>query len=362
MTNLPRIRIIEPSGLRRFLYPLPTEIALPEGSDPAKIALRKADGSAVPLQLVHAGRRTSLSGDAEETYRVDFAVSLAPHETIELNFTDGAPEIVPDPLRVTIAGGALISKQQRLRLEIGRDALPLSMVYDGTQHLRAPIRIERNGLTSTIASCSNGPDATATIAAWATATGSYPDGVASITRTEITACKSWVIVTHEIGEMQAGDTITFTLPFAVVAERLVADFGTGNGTYAHISAEPDRDIVWHAEQSEAGWSWRLAVSGRLDYSASLLPHELASRNWLHVIDGDKSVAIAVLSPLEGLASLETRIAGNGEIATTFRTDASARGKRTFAVCYHFLNALPPIAAATNPHSILEPPVVELVLG
>lgn len=353
MTNLPRIRITEPSGLRRFLYPLTVTVALPEGYNPGKIALRKEDGASVPLQIAHV---------EGQNHRVDFAVSLSPHETIELTFADGAPEIVPDPLHVADADGIVTNSQQRLRLEIGLDSLPRSVVYDGVQHLRAPVHIEHNGVTPAMTSSANGPGMSATIAAWTTATGSSPDGIASRTHTEITACKSWVTVTHEVAEMQTGDAVTFTLPFATTADKLVADFGTGNGTYAHIPSEFGRDIVWHAEQSEAGWAWRLAVSGRLDYVGSLLPHELASRNWLHVIDGDKSIAIAVLSPLEGLASLETRISGNGEIVTTFRTDASARGKRNFAVCYHFLNALPPIAAATNPHSILEPPVVELVQG
>jgi hypothetical protein len=168
-------------------------------------------------------------------------------------------------------------------------------------------------------------------------------------------------VSHRVTDLPADETITFTLPFAVTNEKIVTDFGTGNGTYAQISAEGQNEITWRAEQSEAGWAWQLAVSGRLDYSGSLLPHELASRNWFHVIDGSKSIAVAVVSSLEGVSSIEHRIQANGDIITAFKTTGD-REVRTFALCYHFLNALPPIAAATNPHSILEPPVVELVQG
>ena len=34
----------------------------------------------------------------------------------------------------------------------------------------------------------------------------------------------------------------------------------------------------------------------------------------------------------------------------------------FGVCYHFLNNMPAIAAATNPQSILLPPTVEVLPG
>jgi len=361
MTNLPRIRVTETAGLRRFLYPLTAIIQLTDDVDFRKISLQKQSGTAVPLQVEHiAARRSTLVGYPSENYNVHFAVSLAPHETVELSFVEGAPEIVPDRLNVTYKDGDLTNTQQRLRIEIGQKELLRSVIYDGIEHLRSPVRIERSGDSLSPNIWSATADFEATIAASLGISGSYSDGVTGQTKTEITACKSWATVNHRTTNLPPDETITFTLPFAVTNEKIVTDFGTGNGTYAQISAEDGNEIVWRGEQSEAGWSWQLSVNGRLDYVGSLLPHELASRNWLHVIDGDKSIAVAVVSTLEGISALETRITGNGDIITTFHTDGSKREKRRFAVCYHFLNALPPIAAATNPHSILEPPHVEVV--
>ena len=362
MSKLPKIRVTEPSGLRRFLYPLSATIQLPEHTDFRTIALQKSDGSPVPVQIEYLPRWDTVASCPTETYNVCFAVSLAPHETVELNFVEGAREIVSDPLHVTYVDGDLINTQQRVRIEVGMEDMLRSVIYDGIEHLRSPMRVERNGECLSTTQLRATADFVATIAASLCVSGSYSDDVKAETKIEITACKSWATVSHSTTDLPAGETVTFTLPFAATGEKLVADFGTGNGTYAHIPAEADNAITWRAEQSEAGWSWQLHVNDRLDYSNTLLPYELAARNWFHVIDAEKSIAVAVLSSLDGLASLETRITGNGDIVTTFTTDGSERSIHQFKVCYHFLNALPPIAAATNPHSILEPPVVEVIAG
>ena len=43
-------------------------------------------------------------------------------------------------------------------------------------------------------------------------------------------------------------------------------------------------------------------------------------------------------------------------------EAIRRPVAEFGVCYHFLNDIPAIAAATNPQSILLPPTVEVLPG
>lgn len=361
MSKLPKIRVTETAGLRRFLYPLTVKVKLPDEFDYRRLSLYKADGTPVPIQT--GGFDIS---DDDEIYLVgvDFAVSLAPNEAIELEFREGAPEIVPDRLNIKLTDDLYINKQQRIRMEIGRDAMLRSIVYDRVSHLRAPLTITRTNHTMITRPLHYKfpPKLVSTLSGSVGAQCQYEDGIEGRTSTSITACKSWATVSHGVTDLPAGDAVTFTLPFAATGEKLVADFGTGNGTYAHIPAETDKAITWRAEQSEAGWSWQLHVNDRLDYSSTLLPHELAARNWFHVIDAEKSIAVAVLSSLDGLASLETRITGNGDIVTTFICDESERPEREFKICYHFLNALPPIAAATNPHSILEPPVVEVITG
>ena len=55
-----------------------------------------------------------------------------------------------------------------------------------------------------------------------------------------------------------------------------------------------------------------------------------------------------------------RLTRGGDVSVAFRLGDTITGPAEFGVCYHFLNDVPAIAAATNPQSILLPPVVEVL--
>ena len=191
MTNLPRIRVSETAGLRRFLYPLTAIIQLSSDTHFRKIALQKQDGTPVPVQVEHIANRSTLAGYLSENFRVHFAVSLAPHETVELNFVVGNPEIVQDRLNITPTDTFYINEQQRIRMEIGRDAYLRSVVYGAVEHLSSPVRIERNSEILSANARTATANLEATISASLGISGAYSDGVTGETKTEITACKSW---------------------------------------------------------------------------------------------------------------------------------------------------------------------------
>ena len=50
---------------------------------------------------------------------------------------------------------------------------------------------------------------------------------------------------------------------------------------------------------------------------------------------------------------------NGDCEISFQLGEEVSGPAAFGICWHFLNGIPAAAAATNPQSILLPPIVEL---
>ena len=108
--------------------------------------------------------------------------------------------------------------------------------------------------------------------------------------------------------------------------------------------------------------WSLATAGRTDYEGKSTRKAFRAQQWFHLIDSDKSLAVAMTDVPPSCQEMGVSLNVTGDIAITFRLGAvtdSAEGAE-FGVCYHFLNDIPAIAAATNPQSILLPPAVEVL--
>ena len=87
--------------------------------------------------------------------------------------------------------------------------------------------------------------------------------------------------------------------------------------------------------------------------------EFRSQRWFHLIDSDKALAVAIAYVPKECQVMTVRLTHAGNISVAFKLDETSPAA-AFSVCYHFLNDVPAIAAATNPQSILLPPAVEVL--
>ena len=351
---LARIRVRETAGIRRFLYPLTAEIILPNCLDIFWIGLESSTGDAIPLLI------SSADGINDQPLSIDFAVSLNPLASEDFKLIYGQePNLVNDPLQVELTEEGYCSKQHLFNLVSNWNANIESVVYGGVSHLRGSSKITRNGAELERKDYRNiyGNDL---ISAWFYAIGEYGD-TRTTTKTQITACKSWATVTHALEQPKPNDEIVFTLPLAITSPTLTCDFGVGGYVFGKLDADAP-EIVWRTEFGDAPYArWSIATAGRVDYLGTVDSAEaFLPQRWFHLIDSDKALAVAITKLPEGCSEMTVRLTIQGDITITFRLGKDITGPAEFGVCYHFLNNVPAIAAATSPQSILLPPVVEVL--
>lgn len=358
---LARLRVRETHGIRRFLYPLSAVVTvdgLERLTRTETLTLATPEGTPVPLQISHL--RSTL---ASPKLRLDFAVSLGPLSEMELLLRAGGTKAaVSDPLRLSHGPpGELESVQEKFAITLS-DRGDISRVsYEGVPHLRAPSRVTRSGATATMVSGIASP-AESPLSAQVDATGRYPDGCPTGVRAAITACKSWATVTHRLENARAQEVVHFDLPFAATFPRLIYDFGVGQGVYGKLQAAGPQEVVWHTVFGDAPYArWSVTADGREDYvGAAATAEEYRCQRWFHLVDGDKALAVAVTHVPPSCTDLIVALTAAGDVRVEFQLDGNRAPVAEFGVCYHFLNDIPPIAAATNPQSILLPPTVEVL--
>ncbi len=355
MSVLGRIRVRETHGIRRFLYPLSVLVPDLNLGPTLSPGLASGDGRLVPLQI------TPEPGTGSGNSRLDFAASLAPMEALELTLLTEQPAApLDDPLVIT-GEERFHNRQQRFELEFDRSGTVHQIVYDGVAHLRAANAVVRNGEQAVFAGDS-AQAAGLPLSARVIASGEYTDGCKAETHLETTACKSWVMLNHLLAQPQPRDEVVFQLPLVASSSTLTCDFGVGGGIYGKLEAGGNAEIAWHNELRPAGGAhWSIGTSGRTDYVGAAETAEVFRQQcWFHLIDGNKALAVAITRIPESCRNMLVALRGNGDTAVTFKLGNAASAPATFGVCYHFLNNIPAIAAATNPQSILLPPTVEFL--
>jgi hypothetical protein len=192
-----------------------------------------------------------------------------------------------------------------------------------------------------------------------TAVGQYPDGCGALTHLETTAYKSWVTLTHLLSRTQPEDELVFNLPMAVSSSVVTCDFGVGGAIYGSLQPETCPDMVWNSEFLRSGGvRWSITSSGRADYlGETKTAEEYLRQQWFHQVDGRKALAVAITQIPRCCREMKVTLRANGDVAVAFRIGEAAEVPAAFGLCCHFLNNIPAIAAATNPQSILLPPVV-----
>ena len=361
---LARIRVRETAGMRRFLYPLSATIALALTIEQEKaktlnemysgVALKTLQGQDVPRQFIGLNKVLDT--------RLDFAVSLAPGETQDLIVVPGTPASLADSLRAspTLDGG-LKNTQERFTISINPEGCVSEVIYDGIRHLRGPSQILRNDKTAWFSSHTAWQDSYFALYAQLHAKSRYEDGSFAQTQAELTACKSWVTITHTLEQPKPNDDIVFTLPLAITSPTLTCDFGVGGYVFGKLDGKA-KEIVWRTEFGDAPYAkWTVATAGRIDYVGEVETAEaFLPQRWFHLIDSDKALAVAITKLPKDCQSMTVRLTIEGDVSIAFKLGDMITGHADFGVCYHFLNDVPAIAAATNPQSILLPPVVEVL--
>ncbi len=366
---LARIRVRETYGIRRFLYPLRAEVVLPNQYwvDILKMGLSALDGSRIFSEV------SEFPHDAEPYPRyIYFALSLAPfeEEVYELRIQEEKASF-DDPLQITFPlgqglPGFVRNTQQRFSILLDMDALPGEVVYDGIRHLRKPedkCRLTCNGEKATVQPMTpiHSSNEHSHVGAFVHESLIYPDGRFATTHSHITACKSWATMTHTLKQPKPQDEIVFTLPLAITSAILTCDFGVGGYVFGKLD-EKATEIVWRTEFGDAPYAkWSVATAGRTDYVGEVETAEaFLLQRWFHLIDSDKALAVAITKVPQDCQEMTVRLTHEGDVSIAFRLGETITGPAEFGVCYHFLNDVPAIAAATNPQSILLPPVVEVL--
>ena len=351
---LARIRVRETHGIRRFLYPLTAYVTLPQDTHLQHLRLSNGKND-LPLQVTHNG-----------SFRVDFAVSLNPYAEQGLILIAGESNaVLDDPLTLKKRTGDKLLKNQQQRFTVGllNSGVFGEVIYDGVTHLRRPLEITRNSVAPLEhdAIFYNAAPDFSTLSAWAGVSCRYPNSVACTTDSAITACKSWATVTHSVKKAQPNDEIVFMLPLAVTSPTLTCDFGIGGYVFGKLDSKA-KEIVWRTEFGDAPYAkWTVATAGRVDYVGEVDSAEaFLPQRWFHLIDSDKALAVAITKLPKDCREMTVRMTHEGDVSIAFTLGDTITGPAEFGVCYHFLNDVPAIAAATNPQSILLPPTVEVL--
>lgn len=360
MKPLARIIVKETAGIRRFLFPMmlgldgPAYNPAPESSV-ANVRVSELDGTLLPSES------WPLSPGDEHwraPYSAYFALSLAPYEERELLLveTDEVPTI-PDAMRLAYdQADGLTTRQERVSFHIGSRSGLDSVVYDQVEHLAGPLVVSLDGKA-----LSGAPMLRTPVSRNLGLVAEMEfDNPAPSTGYRLTACKSWVTVMQMLRNLPGGQTIVFSLPLRVVDTIPICDFGVGNGVYEKIAGDA---VVWTTEFDEEPYArWRVGTINagveKIDYQGEYQSTEdFARRAWFHWSEKSKALAVAIhrfLPPR--MSKLTVTLSRDGKIDIAFTLPADASGALV-SVCYHFLNDIPPIAAATNPASILLPPMV-----
>ncbi len=374
---LARLRVRETHGIRRFLYPVEVEVALPLNIalNPKRKQLSLATSTDLPvpfeLSPVSPKEMQASFGELASIYpwTLRFAMFLAPFEDTDfvLNL-DQLHVDLDDPLQLyvpeegtvlsTIPNDVVRSVQKRLTTSLTPHGQIAEITYDDVPHLRGETTIARSEEVTV-----EGEQTWdfGLFAAWTQEKAHYKDGSYAITRAELTACKSWVTVTHLLEQPKPHDEVIFTLPLAITAPALTCDFGVGGYVFGKLD-EKASEIVWRTEFGDTSYArWSVATAGRTDYVGEVATaEEFLPQRWFHLIDSDKALAVAITQVPPDCREMMVRLTHEGDVSIAFRLGETITGPAVFGVCYHFLNDIPAIAAATNPQSILLPPVVDVL--
>jgi len=358
MTIFAKLVVSEEDGIRRFLYPLTFELPFKK-HETLEVAIRDDAGTLLPCE-VYSSRSKLI---------VHFAVSLEPYERRKLTvFRSEQKAPIPDPMTISSdESGAFTIKQERITTTLQNGGLPASVVYDGVEHLAAPIVFTLNGEQADdepVRSKSSGRE----LAYHNSSKSLYvANDRLSLTETRLTACKSWIDITHTVEEPAGGSIISLDIPLSSPKDDEVptTDFGLGNGVYLKVDGDAVMlEADFYGKKPYCCWQISRVNEGiqRIDYQGDAVTvKDLSKSFYFHWTLPHRSLAVAITQLPYTTSHIQALLGRNGKIHfSVVLADVPVR-KATVGVVLHFLNDIPAIAAATNPASIVSPPLIVVKL-
>jgi hypothetical protein len=354
MTIFARLIIAEEDGVRRFLYPMNVEIPFRK-NETLLVAVKDEEGNLLPSEAYYSRGKA----------KVYFAVSLQPYEKRKLTiFKSELKASVPDPIQCECPeDGSVICRQERIATTLLPNSDIGSVVYDGIEHLAAPITFTLNAEQpdeDVVRLKSSGRELTFQASA-----KRYYEANDRFCQTDIalTACKSWVEIQHMVEEPAAGSVISLDIPLAPPTdlETPVCDFGLGNGVYSKIDGDGVMlEADFYGKKPYCCWQVSRLTEGiqRIDYQGDAVTIKmLAQRLYFHWILPQRSIAVVMTQLPPSISHFQAILGRSGRLHISVVLGEAPVRRATIGAVLHFLNDVPAAAAATNPASIVSPPKI-----
>jgi hypothetical protein len=356
MSIIAKLIVTEDDGIRRFLYPLTVEIPFAK-NDIIELAVKDEEENLLPSESYRT--RSGLT--------LHFAISLEPYERRKLIvFKSPLKAAIPDPiLSEETEDGGTVHRQERLKTTILRNTNLSSLVYDSVEHLAGPVTFSLNAEqpeNEPLRRRASGGE----LIFRTSARRVYPANERfSRTALKLTACKSWVELIHTIEDPLPGSIISLDIPLSppTPEEIPTCDFGLGNGVYAKIDGDAAMlEADFYGKKPSCCWQVSRLSEGiqRIDYQGDAVTIKSLSKSlYFHWTLPTRSLAVAITELPYTSTHVQAILGRSGRIHISVALSKIPARRATIGAVLHFLNDIPPIAAATNPASVVCPPRVAL---
>jgi YetA-like protein len=382
MAAVATVIINETAGIRRFSYPVCTQLTFPPGRvhQSERLALQANTGELSPVQT----SAVELWDDGSvKSLQIFFPISMGPLEQklLQVYISAGGEQStdVGNPIEWKADEHGFTAAVRKFSVKVDRRSSGLfrsvlddgkEFMLEGSQGLGIVTsqghRLQASEHLTSVESIENGP-----LAGEIRFQGAYTivdDGSRAAeftTRMRFTLFKSWVEITHMIKAPPGGIEEVFAhTRLRVDAPTLCYDVGIAGGTYGKI--EVGEKAMYRAENEPFQSRWTLSTwkdhTARADVVGIRSIDAPSQREWLHWLDRGKSLALVTENAWfsRGMAY---EIDRRGDLTVRFFPALEEYPTMlTFRLWYHFLDGVPHIGAATSPQSIMWPPVVESIVA
>ena len=372
--------LIEPTGLRRFGYPV--HALVPDAGDGRNFRLAR-DGRAIPAQF-----RSVAGPEGRKDVALDFIASPGPLETARYEVQFG-PEVEPGP---EPKAGLKVEKRDGRFFVVQGSSMTFEVAEDLSGFLRSvgsprfgylrdnsngfslrerggasgPILVRggENGLPIRSRVTREGPFAVGLRFEW---TG--PSGTVSALDLTVPHSKSWIEAAWSV-EDPSGRIVGMELDLNLLLEGspTLVDFGAGSTIYGQIKGDQRMELAAGRAEGEpepksaAGWVVRQGEGDQPPiFAASTPAAPRPAEGWAHIMDAKRCTALAVADFGRSKARDRISVEANGRLrlARDFSTGvAPSKGPKSLAFWLHFVPMPVQVGAATSPQAILSPLRVE----
>jgi len=365
-------RVRETTGIQRTQYPVRARIPLRQGAltSPSDVRL-SANGADVPAQFSAA---SSWNDGSVQTLEVDFNASLEPEEERRYQLQYGA---TVSPAPSTARGLSVVEQSDAIQvgnLRFSRSGTPLllSAAYRGEAIGKGRNGIavvddrgRRHDLTTardaTMDVLKPGP---LMVALRYSATLPIDEVYRAAVEVliEMPNSKSWVKLTANVRDPgRRLRDISLETPFAFDAFPWSWDFGTDSGTYGAFRNPGDGVLLTQTMTAAGPTGWTIQTVAKEQtrpYETSGGRQVKIAAGWGHIQDARSVVAFAVDSFGRNPGTYTVGLNGQGQASFRY-APAAPPPVHQLTVYQHFVPTPVAVGAATNPTSMLNPPVVTI---